>query len=285
MPIDLISWSLTTNRGETILGDTHMPESRPTAVAIVTHGFMGYKDYGFIPAFTHALAEMGIAASRYNLSHSGMTNTIDRFEKPELFAQNTYNRQVEDIERLLKALDTHELFGTGLPVFLVGHSRGGVASLLAAGRRAARGDKPPAGIITIAAPDHTSRLTPDKEQELDQNGYIEVTSNRTGQKLIIDRAFWDEQNEDPAGHDLIALASRITAPTLIIHGEEDETVPLTAGANLSKVIPNAELCPIAGGNHVLNTPNPFPIGGEPSKQLHEAIGCARGFLDRVRSPR
>ncbi len=285
MPTDVMNWTLPGADGQTILGNTHLPEGSPRAAAIIVHGFLGYKDYGFFPTIADTLARIGIAAHRFNLSHSGMTNETATFARPDLFATNTWNKQIEDIERLIHALDRHELVGPGMPVLLVGHSRGGVASLLCAGRRAVAAMKPVDAIVSIAAPDSTNRASPEQRTLLDEQGYIEVTSGRTGQTLQIDRAFWDEQDAQPGAHDLLSLAEHIPSPTLVIHGDSDPTVQPSCAEHIAGAIPNARLKLIEGGDHVLNTPNPFPIGAEPSVQLRTALDCMTDFVEGILSPR
>jgi len=272
-------------QGEVILGNTHMPMGMPRAAAIIVHGFLGYKDYGFFPTIADTLARSGIAAHRFNLSHSGMTEAIDTFARPDLFEKNTWNKQVEDIERIIHALDRHELVGPGMPTVLVGHSRGGVASLLCAGRRAVAAMKPLDAIVTIAAPSSTSRLDAEQTKLLQAQGYMEVTSGRTGQTLKINKAFWDEQNAEPDAHDLLAMAAKIPTPTLIIHGDDDQTVPIGAAHQIAEAMPRAESMAIQGGDHVLNTPNPMPIGAEPSKQLSTGLAGMTIYLDRVLAAR
>ncbi|PHQ82337.1 MAG: hypothetical protein COB69_02215 [Phycisphaera sp.] len=285
MPIDIINWNLPGAHGEMILGNTHLPESTPRAAAIIVHGFLGYKDYGFFPTIADTLARSGIAAHRFNLSHSGITEAIDTFARPDLFEKNTWNTQVEDIERIIHAMDRHELVGPGMPIVLVGHSRGGVAALLCAGRRAAAAMKPLDAIITIAAPSSTGRLNAEQTELLKAQGYMKVTSGRTRQTLTIDRAFWDEQDSDPAAHDLLTMATKVPTPTLIIHGDDDQTVPADAARQIAEAMPRAEAMMIQGGNHILNTPNPMPIGAEPSKQLSTALAGMTIFLDRVLAAR
>lgn len=285
MPIDIVNWNLPGADGETIFGNTHLPETTPRAAALITHGFFGYKDYGFIPTLAHTLAGIGIAAHRFNLSHSGMTETIESFERPDLFEKDTWNKQVEDIERLIHALDRQELVGPGMPIVLVGHSRGGVASLLCAGRRAVAAMKPVDAIVTIAAPSETQQLNDALNQQLNEQGYLEITSNRTGQTLRKGRAFWDERDAEPEAHYVLALAARIPSPSLIIHGSSDPTVPSDSAHRIANAMPNAEALILEGGDHVLNTPNPFPIGGEQSKQLSTAMDQMTIFLDRVLAAR
>lgn len=285
MNVDIMNWTLTGAAGEIILGNTHLPATTPRAAAIIVHGFLGYKDYGFFPTIADTLANHGIAAHRFNLSHSGMTEETDTFARPDLFAKNTWNKQVEDIERMIHALDRKELVGPAIPVVLIGHSRGGVASLLCAGRRAVAAMKPMDAIVTIAAPDTTARLSDEQRSILNEQGHLEVTSGRTGQTLRIDRAFWDEQDAEPEAHDLLGLASNIPSPTLVIHGTDDPTVPSDCAKRIAETIPKARLMLIEGGNHVLNTPNPFAVGSEPSPQLAEALDGIVNFLDRLLAAR
>lgn len=285
MPADVLNWSLTGADEQLILGNTHLPRSTPRAAAIIVHGFLGYKDYGFLPTLADTLAHHGFAAHRFNLSCSGMTNDTNTFARPDLFARNTWNTQVEDIERVIHALDHKQLIGPGMPVVLIGHSRGGVASLLCAGRRAVAAMKPLDALVTIAAPDTTNRVSDEQRRALDAQGFLEVTSNRTGQTLRIDRAFWDEQDQDPASHDLLTLAAKIPSPALVIHGSADQTVEPACAERIASVLPHARLLLLEGGDHVLNTPNPFPIGAPPSLQLHTALEETMNFLDRALAAR
>ena len=145
--------------------------------------------------------------------------------------------------------------------------------------------KPLDAIVTIAAPSSTSRLNAEQTMLLETQGYMEVTSGRTGQTLKIDRAFWDEQNADPNAHDLLALATKIPSPALIIHGDDDQTVPHEAARSIAEAMPSAETLFLQGGNHVLNTPNPLPRRAEPPKQLSTALAGMTIFLDRVLAAR
>ena len=285
MPVDVMNWTLPGAGGELILGNTHLPVASPRAAAIIVHGFLGYKDYGFFPTVADTLAHCGIAAHRFNLSHSGMTEEIETFARPDLFTRNTWNKQVEDIERLIYALDRKELLGPGMPIVLIGHSRGGVASLLCAGRRAVAAMRPMDAIVTIAAPDSTGRITDEQRMLLAEQGYLEVTSGRTDQTLRIDRAFWDEQDAEPEAPDLLALAAKIPSPTFVIHGSADPTVDPACATHIVQAIPNSELMLIEGANHVLGTPNPFPIGSPQPPELVSALAGILNFLDRVLAAR
>jgi len=261
--------------GETILVDTHRPPGPVSGVALIAHGFKGYKDYGMFPAIARTFAEAGMIAHRFNFSHSGMTNDIDTFARADLFERDTWNRQVEDLEALTRGIANGDLAGEGLPLVLFGHSRGGVAVLLAAGRGGLA--IAPAGVITAAAPSRCNSLEPDQVRRLLDQGWIESPSSRTGQALRVGRAFLQEQMEDPAGHDLLAVVARIECPLLVIHGGADPTVdPACAHLIAGAATAPAETLVIEGANHVFDTPNPMPDEAAPSAAL-------RSMLNRITS--
>ena len=53
--------------------------------------------------------------------------------------------------------------------------------------------------------------------------------------------------------------SGITAPTLVVHGDRDQLVPLTRGRELAEQIPDAELMVIPATGHNLTTPYGGPL--------------------------
>ncbi|MHC4947495.1 MAG: alpha/beta hydrolase [Planctomycetota bacterium] len=276
------AWSIEGSRGETILGNTHEPAGTPAGVVLVAHGFKGYKDYGMFPRIARELAAAGLVAHRFNFSHSGMTEAVETFARPDLFERDTWNRQVEDLDALAVALAAGRLEGQGLPCVLLGHSRGGVSVLLAAGRWASSPSRPsPAGVITVAAPATCNTLTPEQEVELLREGSLESPSSRTGQALRVGADFLREQQADPAGHDLTALVRRITCPLLVVHGRDDPTVPAESADAIGRAAGAlAETLVINGADHVFNTPNPFPDDAAPSPQLAEMLDAVTAFALR-----
>jgi pimeloyl-ACP methyl ester carboxylesterase len=271
-------WSIQGSEGEPIIGNAHLPEARPVGVALVAHGFKGYKDYGMFPRIAESLAGRGLVAHRFNFSHSGMTNAIETFERPDLFEKDTWNKQVFDLLAVLDAVDHGALEGRGLPCVLFGHSRGGVSSLLTAGRHAddlrlAR----LAGVVTAAAPAACNPLTDQEADKLLDEGFLDSPSSRTGQALRLGKAFLTEQREDPEGHDLLAVAGRIICPVLVAHGEKDPTVPASCAEAIAATCRQATVRVVAGGDHVFNTPNPMPADAAPSPQLAELLDAVGDF--------
>lgn len=278
MDIETTDWVLRNGRGLDLIGNTDRPAARGTddahACVVFVHGFKGYKDYGFVPVLCKALARAGVVVHRFNLSCSGMTNDIETFARADLFAMDTWNRQVEDVECVLDAVEDGTLDGAGLARFVVGHSRGGATALLVAGRP---GAPELAGVGTIAAVDACCRMDEDARDEFLERGYIVSASARTGQELVINASWLQEQIDDPEGHDVLGLCTSLSIPTLIMHGDGDDAVDLSAGKRIARAV-DAELKVIAGANHVLNMSNPALESAGISPQLGEVIGLLTSFV-------
>ena len=272
-------WTLPGAEGEDILGNAHVPEGEPIGVVIIAHGFKGYKDYGMFPRIAETMSEAGFIAHRFNFSHSGMTNNIETFERTDLFERDTWNKQVFDCRAVVAAINDGGLPGAGLPYVLFGHSRGGVTVLLTTGRYADDTTFPqPVGAVTAAAPCQCINLPPEVADQLLKDGYIVSPSSRTGQDLRIGKAVIVEQLDDPAGHDLLALVSKINCPLLVIHGEDDPTVPAAAAEQIGRAAQSeVSVLRIAGGDHVYNTPNPLPADAPSSSQFQQLLDATVSF--------
>jgi pimeloyl-ACP methyl ester carboxylesterase len=71
--------------------------------------------------------------------------------------------------------------------------------------------------------------------------------------------------------DLTGRLKEINVPTLVVHGDADQVVPISSGKALAGGIPGAQLSTIAGAGHGLT-------------QWPETIAVIKEFLDRVSAP-
>ncbi len=272
-------WQIEGADGETIFGDTHLPAEPPVGVFLVAHGFKGSKDYGMFPRIAETMAGRGFVTHRFNFSHSGMTNDTATFARPDLFERDTWNKQVYDLRAVIEAVTADTLEGSELPFMLLGHSKGGVSVLLTAGRYADTPGVPqPAGVVSVSAPSMCNSMTGQQQQSLNEQGYLLSPSSRTGQELRVGRIYLAEQLEDPDGHDLLKIAGRIPCPVLVVHGEEDTSVPALCAGQIAGALrgaPHVEI--VAGADHVFNTPNPMPADAGSSPQLATMLAAVGDF--------
>jgi len=236
-----------------IFGNTHHPADgvTPRGVLVCCHGFKGYKDYGFLPRLAQHAADAGLIAHRFNFSHSGMTDEIETFARPDLFEQDTWAKRVRDIIRVIDEVAS----APGLPVVLFGHSNGGLASLLAA---AQLGDRL-AGVVTAASPADACLLDESQRGLLRRTGRLASPSGRTGQNLYVGRAWLEEIESDPPRFDPVLAVARIPGPVLLLHGDDDATIPVEAVHRLHAAAAHQQARVIQGASHTFNAPNPLPL--------------------------
>lgn len=282
-------WTINGSDGQPIFGNVHLPDDSDQAAGVLVccHGFKGYKDYGFFPQLAQVAAEAGLIAHRFNFSHSGMTNRIETFERPDLFERDTWGRQIHDLRAVMRAIRGGELAGADRPVVWFGHSRGGVTCAITAGRAFdddAR-DQQPAGVILAAAPSSAMRLDDSQCEALHKLGRLPSPSSRTGQTLYVGVDSLSEYEADPDAFDPLAAAARITCPLLVIHGDEDNTVPVSCAEDYAQAQPRATVEVVGGASHTFNAPNPLPLDADPPHETARLIEQSVTFAKQCTEPR
>ncbi len=250
-------WIISGYDNQPIYGNTHLPKTSTRGILLICHGFKGYKDYGFFPHLAEFSAQRGLVTHRFNFSHSGMTNQLDTFERPDLFEIDTWTKQIYDLEQVATAVQTERLAGgkNTLPVTWFGHSRGGVTVLLAASQSLSC---QPSRVICAAAPHTPCHLDESLRHQILADGFIESPSSRTGQVLRIARCWLEEIESDPQACDPCLAIKKLTCPTLLIHGETDQTVSLASAQALEQAAEGrAQLVTIPNASHTFNAQNPL----------------------------
>ncbi len=287
----ITDWSLPGADRQCIFGTTHLPapEIPVCGMMIICHGFKGYKDYGFIPQLAAAACQRGIIAHRFNFSHSGVTQDHQTFARPDLFERDTWGKQIHDLKAVVAAAAEDQLPGAAsgkLPMCWYGHSRGGVTVLLGAAIASAASNHTiagrPVGIIAAAAPQSSCSLDPDQVHRLRRRGYLETPSSRTGQVLRVGKTWLEEMEQDPAAYDPLAAIGKVRCPVLLIHGDNDETVPVGDAHRLKSAAGDrARLEVLAGASHTFNAPNPLPLDQTPPAPTDQMIRLACDFAENL----
>ena len=280
-------WTIEGSDGQPIYGNTHVPaDGQPAGVMLLCHGFKGYKDYGFFPRLAGAAAEAGFITHRFNFSHSGMTEKIETFGRPELFERDTWGKQVADLRAVVAAIAGGRLVGGGLPQVWFGHSRGGVTVALSAARAFTEGADwaaRPAGVVMASSPHRASTLSAELAGDLRERGRLPSPSSRTGQTLYVGKGWLDEIEADPDAFDPVKQIAGIACPILLLHGTGDETVSAASSEALRDAAgERADMHLIDGAGHTYNAPNPLPADdGLPpatAEMFDRVIGFASGCV-------
>jgi len=292
MPVTSSPFSLSTPQQRTLHGLLELPATDkhppPWPVVVVCHGFKGFMEWGFFPHVAQLLAERGFAVVRFNLSGAGQQPGEDRVSDLAAFRDNTYSRELEDLLAVLEALgeEIGELAGTGVKsagrldlarLGLFGHSRGGAATLLAAAHR--DWSERVSALVTWASIAYVDRFGGDEARaEWHRRGKLTVVNSRTGQELPLGLGLLEDIETNRLKLDLEAAAGRRTAPWLIVHGEDDESVPAAEGERLAAAAAGEhELLRVPRAGHTFNAKHPF---AGPTPQLTKAMNATQTWFRR-----
>jgi uncharacterized protein len=223
---------------------------------IYVHGFKGFKDWGFVPYAGEYFAGKGYSVITFNFSHNGIGNDKNEFTEPDKFAENTFSLEVSELSEVIDAY----LFGffgetENSRIGLMGHSRGGAIAILTAGRRTEI-----TALAVWASISHLDRYTDRQKDEWRKNGFVEVVNSRTNQVMKLNLSVLEdvEKNMDKKLN-IEKGVKKYNRPLLVIHGEQDLTVPVQEGkdifnwANSKKS--RLEIIPAAG--HTFDIVHPF----------------------------
>lgn len=261
-----------------LAGVVHLPDpGRETGLrpaVVICHGFKGFMEWGFLPHLANLLADRGFVAIRFNLSGSGMKPGDALVTDVEAFRTATFSKDLVELLSIVRSVGRDIAPGVADPdkLALIGHSRGGGTALLAAA------ELPLKALVTWSAVSTFDRLGPKEKDHWRDTGSIPVVNARTGQELPLGTEVLDDLEANQSLLNLPAAASARKAPWLIIHGEEDETVPIAEAEALAAAAgPRASLLRIPGASHTFGVSHPF---AGPTPQLIEVMNATQGWLRR-----
>lgn len=190
--------------GHQLAAALELPDGEPTAYALFAHCFTCGKDTLAAKRISVALAAKGIAVLRFDFTGLGSSEGD--------FANSTFSSNVAD---LVRAAD-HLRETRNAPSLLIGHSLGGAAILVAAGRISEA-----KAVVTIAAPSDPVHVTGLFREHLDNiraQGEVEVSL--AGRPFRIKREFLD----DVAEHELMKDITGLHKALLVMQSPVDDTV-------------------------------------------------------------
>lgn len=223
-------------RGKTLRGMIHRPASssrtRQVPGVVFLHGFTGdrMESHWIFIKCARALARVGIASLRFDFYGSG--------ESEGEFRQATLRGEIADAQDAVKFFRRQKGIDSAL-VGLCGLSLGGCVAASIAQRAKAR------AVVLWSAVAHPNLLQAIGERTLKpvagSSGYVEYDAREVSVRFLGDTRRYRPVN----------LLAAFRAPTLIIHPENDETVPVSHARDYFQASPAAHkrLVIVPGADH------------------------------------
>ena len=251
------SFNLVNSSEEKIQGDIRYREGEKNAPAIIIcHGFKGFKDWGFFPVLDERLADDRYVAITFNFSRNGIGADPNNFTELEQFAKNTYSHELDDLKTVVDAIASGEIGKNIIDIAkmgLLGHSRGGGVSLIFAAN-----DERIQCVTTWSAIARVERYNDETIKQWEKEGYIEMENKRTNQMMRLNKEFLEDIKKNGKKLNILKAAEKLEIPALIVHGENDESVPVSEANEIYNSLDGFgnELEIIEGGTHTFGIRHP-----------------------------
>ena len=212
--------------GEQLDYTFHEGEKGSKNIVVLGHGVTGNKDRPFVVALGEGLAAAGIPALRFSFSGNGTSEGN--------FTDSTISKEVDDLGAVLDHLNEYT-------VCYVGHSMGGAVGVLRASE-----DKRIQLLVSLAGMVHTKAFA--------QREFGDVTPDEgfmwDEPDCPLSQAYMDDLTQI---NTVVDLSPQITIPWLLVHGDEDDIVPIKDSHDiLAKANSQAQLITLEGANHVFS---------------------------------
>lgn len=230
-------------------------ESDSCPMVILMHGIFSSKDFLPMPELSKSLAQNGIASIRFDFNGHGKSEgrmqdmTVEK-EIADAIAMWEYARTLPYVSKIA----------------LLGHSQGGVIASMTAGRLEQRGESPAA--LVLLAPGSVikdackgGRFFQAEFDPADPPEFIKCFGvMKLGREYLLSTQQLD----------IYGTAKHYTGPVRLIHGSEDEIVPMWCSERFVETYGDkAELIIVDNENHML------------SKKTKETVGHAVSFFCSV----
>jgi len=225
---------ISNSRGNVLSGVLHRPAGTMShGGVILCHGMESNKESEKLITLARQLARRGVTALRFDFAYVG--------ESSGRFEDITYSGEVEDLRAAYNLVRTRH---SG-QIAILGSSMGGTVALLFAAQQAGV-----AAVVTIAAPIHPEEfpkrlLSSSQVRQWRDRGFTFYNGRRINLSLL----------EDLEKIDVPKAVKKITCPVLIIHGDNDKTVPVKEAYEIYACLTSSKrLSILNSGDHRLSDP-------------------------------
>lgn len=242
-----------------IVMDCWYPEKTANLpVVLFVHGFKGFKDWGHFHLLAQHFAHSGFAFLKMNFSHNGTTvEKPTEFDDIEAFGNNNFTHELNDLGDVINLIhnrkfELHDVIDTN-KLFLLAHSRGGGIALIKANE-----DSRIKAVATLASVNNLINLADeDIMRQWKKDGVRYIHNSRTNQNMPM---YYQIAEDALANADRINIHKAVMNlgdKQLIIHGTDDQTLPLTMANVMHFWNPKAKKFIIDDANHTFGGAHPY----------------------------
>jgi uncharacterized protein len=244
--------------GKYMVADIYYRENKlAKPILIFSHGFKGFKDWGGYNQAAEYFARHDFVFVKFNFSHNGTTPADPAsFDDLEAFGENTFTKELEDLDIIIDwALNTDKVPDSQRNpdlIYLVGHSRGGGISIIKAAH-----DKRIKKLVTWAAlNDLAYAWTPELMEDWKEEGVMYVNNARTRQRMPLNYSLYEDYIANRDKFDIQSAIKNLKIPFMVVHGTEDESVPMEQALEMKRWNQSIKLELIPNGTHTFGVKHP-----------------------------
>jgi len=219
--------------GENLDYTFHAGDKSSQHIVVLGHGVTGNKDRPFLVELADNLSNAGIPTIRFSFSGNGNSDGE--------FTQSTISKEIGDLASVLDVLDN-------LTICYVGHSMGGAVGVLSASQ-----DNRIKLLVSLAGMVETKAFA--------QREFGDVTPDKgfmwDEPTCPLSQAYMDDLTQI---NTVVDCASKISIPWLLVHGTEDDVVPIEDSQKIyAQANEPKELLTIEDANHVFSDDSLSPM--------------------------
>ena len=219
--------------GENLDYTFHTGDKSSQHIVVLGHGVTGNKDRPFLVELADNLSNAGIPTIRFSFSGNGNSDGE--------FTQSTISKEIGDLASVLDVLDNHI-------ICYVGHSMGGAVGVLSASQ-----DNRIKLLVSLAGMVETKAFA--------QREFGDVTPDKgfmwDEPTCPLSQAYMDDLTQI---NTVVDCASKISVPWLLVHGTEDDVVPIEDSQKIyAQANEPKELLTIEDANHVFSDDSLSPM--------------------------
>ena len=221
------------SHGERLDYTFHAGDAQTKRVVLLGHGVTGNKDRPFVVALANGLAAAGVNALRFSFSGNGASQGR--------FTDSTITKEIADLGSVLDAC-------AGWRTAYVGHSMGGAVGVLRASQ-----DARIELLVSLAGMVRTAAFA---QREF---GTVQPGSGCMwdDSDCPLSQAYMDDLAQIGT---VLDAAPKIKAPWLLVHGTEDDVVPIQDSKDiLIRAGRDVKFVPLPGANHVFAGDHTAPM--------------------------